>query len=343
MSKDSRFYKIMQVFKASVTKSPFKDSKKPFIESYFFYPNIWQKILSFMLLPISFFYFLIAFSLKTFGRKKDFGVKIISVGNLVSGGTGKTPFVIALCHFLESRLDSKDIYIILRGYKRASSGLVVVRDNTSVRSSVTESGDEAMLIAQNVRANVIVCERRALAIKRACAQNARVIILDDGYRFRFKKFDILLRPLMQPYFPFVLPSGYYRLPPRFYKRCDLLLNENADYTRLVDVVLADSIESKLCFKAGVRFILASAIANPSRLAFFTQNLNVIHTYFLSDHDNFSEEILQNLLEKYDADYILMTQKDYVKCETFSLPIALLRLRMKIDSNALQQIANFINC
>ncbi|MWV61360.1 tetraacyldisaccharide 4'-kinase [Helicobacter saguini] len=417
-----------------ISKNPNSSTQTTsFIESYFFYPSFWQKVLSFTLLPISFIYFLIAFGLKSFGRKKDFGVKIISVGNLVSGGAGKTPFVIALCEFLESkklgnlqvletkntdfsnkdsnqivessnidsiessRLDSNkknknsDIYIILRGYKRKSKGLVIVRDSSGIKCDVAQSGDEAMLIAQNVRSNVLVCENRSLAIMHAKSRGARLIILDDGYRFRFKKFDILLRPALQPFFPFTLPSGYYRLPPRFYKNCNLSLRENSDYTRFVDVEIVESkqnlqaqisplfsvggngrdiemqekfesanfhkntesnnldskklenIESNLQDSKNFTptFILATAIANPSRLQSYTQNLQICHKFFLNDHDEFDEQILKNLLEKYNANYILMTQKDYVKCEHFALPIALLKLKMKIDSKALQKISAFI--
>lgn len=315
-----------------------------FIESYFFYPNFWQKILSIALLPISFFYFIIAFFLKFAGKKKNFNVKIISIGNLVSGGSGKTPFCITLSKYLESK-NYTDIFIIMRGYKRASSGLKLVRDATSIRCDVADSGDEAMLIAMSVNACVIVAESRTEAINYAKSKGAKIIILDDGYRFRFVKFDILLRPAMRPFFDFTLPSGYYRLPPFFYKKCDLLLDENADYKRIVNVEFmkssTDSIQNDTKVTDSITFILATAIANPSRLESYTQNLRIAHKFFLNDHDTFDMEMLKKMLKKYNANYILMTSKDYVKCVDFSLPIAVLRLEMKIDSIALQKIIKFL--
>lgn len=335
------------------TKIDSKNLPKDFINSYFFYPNIFQKILSFALLPVSFIYFLIALLLKS-GKKKDFNIKIISIGNLLSGGSGKTPFCISLTKSLLNR-GYDDIFIILRGYKRASSGLVCVRDKEKILCDVAKSGDEAMLIAQSVPCSVIVSENRAKAIDYAKREGAKLVLLDDGYRFRFVKFDILLEPLSRPCFDFTLPSGYYRFPPSFYKKCDLHLKEGKDYKREVALRDLDSIKSQnqdsinlqnqdsTDSKNKKKYILATAIANPARLEPFLAKLsvNVVYRYFLSDHSDFSENILQNLMQKYNANYILMTQKDYVKCANFSLPIALLDLNLKIDSNALEKIIKFI--
>ena len=58
---------------------------------YFFRPNFFQILLAFLLLPLSFIYFLIVIFKKFTARKIDFGIKIISVGNLTLGGSGKTP------------------------------------------------------------------------------------------------------------------------------------------------------------------------------------------------------------------------------------------------------------
>ena len=73
-----------------------------------------------------------------FKRKitEDFGIDIISVGNLSVGGSGKTPLVSALA----SRYDS--VAIILRGYGRNSSGLFVVSNGTDILCDVEVSCDE---------------------------------------------------------------------------------------------------------------------------------------------------------------------------------------------------------
>ena len=70
-------------------------------------------------------------------KPQDFGVKIISIGNLNVGGSGKTPLVTTLA----SRY--KNVAIILRGYGRESRGLYVVKNRDDILCDVSVSGDEA--------------------------------------------------------------------------------------------------------------------------------------------------------------------------------------------------------
>lgn len=309
--------------------------KMGFIESYFFYPTIWHKILAFTLLPFSCIYALITIYKKRFTKKMIFDIKIISIGNLVSGGSGKTPFCITLTKYLQTK-EYTDIYVVLRGYKRKSKGLIHVSNNGKILCNVAQSGDEAMLIATQTKANVIVSESRIKALEYIQKKDSkqRIVILDDAYRFNLNKFDILLEPTLKPYFPFVLPSGYYRFPKSFYKKCDIHLKEDRDYKRSVSLLhLKDSsIKS--------RYILATAIANPSRLKPYLPN-NIVYEYYLADHGEFDCNTLKTLLEKYDATHILMTQKDYVKCNDFNLPFALLILDIQIESRALKHIESFL--
>lgn len=323
-----------------------QDSKRDFIESYFFYPSFLHKILAFLLLPISCIYAFVVMFRKYFTSYKSFDLKIISIGNLVSGGSGKTPFCISLINHLK-KCGYDDIYVILRGYKRKSKGLVQVSSDGKILCDVAQSGDEAMLIAMQTKSSIIVSENRVVALNYAKNHNAKIVILDDAYRFNFNKFDILLEPSVTPYFPFVLPSGYYRFPKFFYKKCDLHIKEGIGYTRKVkiyyptnnnDFSLKDFNNSSL--QDEKRFILATAIANPSRLQPFLPE-NIIYSYYLPDHASFTSDILQALLNKYNATHILMTQKDYVKCMHFDLPFALLMLNIEIDSNVLGKIESFL--
>lgn len=311
-------------------------NKMGFIESYFFYPSFWHKILAFALLPFSCIYALITLYKKCFAKKRNFNVKILSIGNLVSGGSGKTPFCIALTNYLQIK-GYTDIYVVLRGYKRKSKGLIQVSSNGGILVNVAQSGDEAMLIAMQTKASVIVSESRIKALEYIQTKDSKqsIVILDDAYRFNFNKFDILLEPKLKPYFPFVLPSGYYRFPESFYKKCDLHLKEDKDYKRSVSIshVKDSNRESK--------YILATAIANPSRLKPYLPD-NIIYEYYLADHAEFDLNTLKALLEKYEATHILMTQKDYVKCLDFNLPFALLMLDIKIESSALKSIESFLN-
>ena len=90
------------------------------IEKYFYKPSFLQKILAILLLPISIFYAFIATIRRKMAKFEDFDIPIISVGNLVLGGSGKSPFVIEIAK------DYPDSCIILRGYGRKSKGLQIV-------------------------------------------------------------------------------------------------------------------------------------------------------------------------------------------------------------------------
>ena len=141
-------------------------SKKNFhnwVNKYFYSPNFWQKLVSKLLLPLSYIYAFIVIIKKSLSKEKDLDIKIISVGNLIVGGSGKTPLTLALYkHFSKNY----KIFIILRGYKRSSKGLVEVCIDNKILVDVKQSGDEAMEYALN-NANVIVSENRINAIQKA--------------------------------------------------------------------------------------------------------------------------------------------------------------------------------
>ena len=139
-----------------------------------------------MLLPVSLLYGSLMWLRRVLAKPKDYGIPIVSIGNLIVGGSGKTPFVIELANRYE------DVAIISRGYGRESSGLVVVSQYGKIECDVKTSGDEAMLMAQSTQATVIVSENRAIAIKQAKDMKAKLIILDDGFnKVDIKKYDIL--------------------------------------------------------------------------------------------------------------------------------------------------------
>ena len=156
------------------------------VEKYFYNPNYIQKLLSFLLLPLSWIYCLgmyIRFKSKT---PIDFDIDIISVGNLSVGGSGKTPLVTALA------TKYTDAAVVLRGYGRKSKGLYVVKDRDSILCDVDISGDEAMIYAQKLQnAIVIVSEDRPNGILKAKEMGAKIVFLDDAYsKHDIKKLDM---------------------------------------------------------------------------------------------------------------------------------------------------------
>jgi tetraacyldisaccharide 4'-kinase len=197
------------------------------VERFFYSPSFGQKALSWSLYPLALLYCSFVRLRRKFASPKDYGLPVISVGNLIVGGSGKTPFTIALTKRLQ------DVAIVSRGYGRTSKGVVVVSQNGVIMSDVDRSGDEAMLMAKSLpHASVIVSEDRAKGIEKAKSMGAKVVILDDGFsKVNIKKFDILLKPSMLFENSFCLPVGPFREPPSYYKKADLVAVENIDYTR----------------------------------------------------------------------------------------------------------------
>lgn len=294
-----------------------------FVDSFFYKPNFFQKLLAILLLPISFLYLIASTLRRKFSIFQDFQIPIISVGNLVAGGSGKTPFII------EVAKGYKNAAIVSRGYKRKSKGLVVVSLKGKILVSQEEAGDEAYLIALKLKnASVIVCKKRHLAIKKAKELGCDVVFLDDGFRFCYKKLNIILKPKLQPYFNFCIPSGIYRENPNLYQEADILVQEGREYTREVRILHQTP-----------RMLLVTAIANPSRLDHFLPA--VVGKITLPDHSTFNKDFLEKKFKEYDATSLLVTQKDLVKMQDFNLPLSVLELQLKIKPQVTQKIKDYI--
>ena len=125
------------------------------VEDYLFFPNIFQQFISFLLLPFTFIYMLIIALKRANSKIIDFKIPIISIGNIIVGGSGKTPLSI----FLAKKYTN--VCVILRGYGRESKGLYVVSNKGKILEDIKISGDEARLLANSLpKATIIVSEDR---------------------------------------------------------------------------------------------------------------------------------------------------------------------------------------
>lgn len=306
------------------------------LENYLFFPNSFQKILSYLLLPLSFIYLLVILFKRLKASKIDFNIPIISVGNLTIGGSGKTPITIELAQ------NFNDICVILRGYGRESKGLFVVSLKGEIKVDVKTSGDEAMLLASTLKnATIIVSEDRVEAIKKAKELGCKIVFLDDGFsKYSIKKFDILLKPKDEPTNSFLIPSGAYREPKSFYKKANLVLKEDIDFKRVV-TIKKENKEVELPKKT----ILLTAISKPNRLLeFLPKN---IETIFFEDHHNFTKDEIDNILNNYRDFAIVTTQKDFVKLEKFNLKNLYImdlsiKISQKVDFTALKNYIKSYN-
>ncbi|WP_331775807.1 tetraacyldisaccharide 4'-kinase [Sulfurospirillum sp. 1612] len=296
------------------------------IETYLFYPStLWHYLLALILLPLSIIYSLIVICKRVCAKQRDFGVAIISIGNLTLGGSGKTPLTIEIAKHYDH------VAIILRGFGRQTQGMKLVAHNHKIYCDVFQSGDEAMEYATSLpHATVIVSEDRSEAIQYAKSLGCNIILLDDGFSKAYiKKFDILIRPKREPKLPFCIPSGAYREPIYLYHDADLVLQEDVDFKRVVNIENATE-----------QMVLVTGISKPNRLDEYLPK-NLIGKVYFEDHHAYHEEELSKIMSRFHATSILTTTKDAVKMEAFGFNLSIMKLNIEIKQSAIDKINAFL--
>ena len=259
---------------------------------------------------------------RAMAKEIEFGIPIISVGNIIVGGSGKTPITIKLASKYE------DSCVILRGYGRSSKGLFVVSLNGKILEDVKTSGDEAMLLANSLpKSTIIVSENRIKAILKAKELGCKIIFLDDGFsKYKIAKFNILLRPKNEPTNIFCLPSGGYREPKGFYSQADIELVEGKNFKRVISIK-KDGLITELPSKT----LLLTAISKPKRLLEFLPKDTKMISY--ADHYTFTKDDISKIEKEYSDFGIVTTGKDFVKLKEFNIKnLFLMDLDIEISQN-----------
>jgi tetraacyldisaccharide 4'-kinase len=283
-----------------------------FFEEMLFYPKWYHYPFILLLLPFSFLYMVIL-HFKFPKKYEDLGIPIISIGNIIIGGSGKTPVSIEIAN----KFKHLKPCVVLRGYGRKSKGLVVVSKNGEIKTDVDVSGDEAMEIALKTKASVIVSEDRKKAIEKAKDIGCGFVILDDGFDKPFKKLNIVIDEKIKN--PFTIPAGGYRFLRIALKYADIVLKENQNFKRVVKIPNGD--------------ILISGISKPKRLLKFWNK----EYKFFPDHYDFKKEDLKNYKDK----KIVTTMKDYVKLKKFGLNLEVIELKIELDLEVLNKINEYL--
>jgi tetraacyldisaccharide 4'-kinase len=154
-------------------------------------------------------------------EQKSYDIPIIAVGNLSTGGTGKTPMI----EYLVRQNKGKRIAILSRGYGRKTSGYREVH----VTDDALNVGDEPLQFKNKYGSEVIiaVCEKRVDGIDKLLAShNLDLILLDDAYQHRYVKAStyILLTSYDLPYFDdYLLPAGNLRESRSGAARADIIV------------------------------------------------------------------------------------------------------------------------
>lgn len=154
------------------------------------------------------------------------GIRVVSVGNLTVGGTGKTPAAAWMVKRLMQR--GRTPAIVSRGYGGAAgAGPVVV----SPDSRWEDVGDEPVLLAELTRAVVVVGSDRVAGARKAAELGADVAVLDDGFQHRrlARDLDVVLLDAADPFGNGrLLPAGPLREPAAALARAGIVVLTRAD-------------------------------------------------------------------------------------------------------------------
>lgn len=256
-------------------------------------------------------------------EQQDFPVPIIVVGNITVGGTGKTPLVIWLITCL--RQAGYRPGVVSRGFGGKQTAVHLVR----AQDSASEVGDEPLLIVQRTAVPLVIGRQRNAAIAHLLAQtDCNLVIADDGlqhYRMQRDLEIAVLDGARRFGNGYCLPAGPLREPPQRLQECDFVVAngtaKSGEYAMQMLgsklFALAGSKQQSLSDLNGQTVHAITGIGNPAR--FFTSlkqvGLNLIEHPF-PDHHAFAASDLNFA----DDLWILMTEKDAVKCRDFPAEI-----------------------
>lgn len=264
--------------------------------------------------------------------------KVISIGNLSVGGTGKTPHVE---FFAEKFYQEFKVAILLRGYGRKTKGFFLVNEN----STFLEVGDEALTYYRKFNDSVVVavCEKRVDGAKNILKlfPDVQLIILDDALQHRYihRDINVVLTEYNNPYFKdFILPAGRLREFKLGIKRADICIVtktiddiNSSDYQSFKDKIhLNDEriffskieygqlIDMKLneVVKVPENILLLTGIANPTPLYnYLSKSSKVIHKQFKDHHEFTAEDLVKihKIIDTFVGDIkIVTTEKDAMR-------------------------------
>lgn len=266
--------------------------------------------------------------------------KVISVGNIIMGGAGKTPHTIEIANnYINS---GKKTAILSLGYKgKLGYGLNVISDGNNIFHNPPLSADEPYMMATECpKAVVITGKSRQLSLEYAVKNfGTEIAILDDGFQHNKIKKDveILLLDYKNPISTgFIFPFGYLRQMPSAIKKADIIIFTRSDneiipekvkkYIDNKPVFFSNTITDKIIFNKNIidikdlnneSIVAFSAVASNKSFykSLLKHNLNVKYFKGLRDHSLPNKRFLDNIINfanKEKIKYIITTQKDYVK-------------------------------
>ncbi len=333
-----------------------------------------MKLLKLFLAPFVPLYAVIIYIRNLFFEKSIFksekvNAKVISVGNLTVGGSGKTPLVIYVTNLLKN--SGFKVGVLSRGYGRRSHGYKLVSKGDNILTTVEECGDEIYHTTLECEVPAAVSENRVEGAKKLITETKiDSIVLDDAFQHRWIARDIDLVIIDQSfvnkqsfYKQNLLPLGDFREDYNALNRSDaIILNRKffnkeeiksemqkhfegrktftAYYKAISFVDAVRKIEYHLDDFKGQDSLVISGIANPES---FLSVLNKVHVnthnkLVFRDHKNYSFKEVQQIRKEFyrtNSHSVVTTEKDAVKLSRFNrefddIEIFYLKINLCID-------------
>jgi tetraacyldisaccharide 4'-kinase len=324
------------------------------------YSNFFAKFLQFFLFILSLVYGLIIMILRFIYqiKPKHPGCKVISVGNITLGGTGKTVLVEYLTKYLLQQ--GRKVAILTRGYGKKG-----------IRKE--HMADEPQMLQKNLKdvPVIIDADRIRGAVKAVADFKVDTVILDDGFQqWRIKKdIDIVMVDATDPFGnQQMVPRGILREPLSALKRADIFmlaktnLNPNVeDIEEFLETLNPQALIAESAhYPVGLYLLgepektfgldmlraktvaLFSGIADPDSFEDLIESLgaNIGLSFKFPDHHNYSEEELEDIIQESrgkNIHTIITTEKDAarlyeLRVTSYELRILILRIELKITKN-----------
>jgi tetraacyldisaccharide 4'-kinase len=283
-------------------------------------------------------------------KSEKVDAKVISVGNINAGGSGKTPLVIFVSNLLKN--SGYKVGVLSRGYGRRSRGYKLVSKGEEILTSVQECGDEIYQTVLECKVAAAVSENRVKGAKRLVEETGiNTIVLDDAFQHRWIGRDVDLVVIDQSFVNNqrffthnLLPLGDLREGFRSLKRADaIILNRKFLEKEEIKSEMKNCFEEKKIFTSyynaisfvdavkkieydlddfkGQESLVVSGIANPQS---FLNILNKVHVNTLnklifSDHKNYTLKEVQQIRKQFyvtNSHSVVTTEKDAVKLSRF---------------------------
>lgn len=287
-------------------------------------------------------------------KPKKVNAFVISVGNLTTGGVGKTPIVSEIAKYFIGK--GEKVAIISRGYggKLSNKNINVISDGEKIFYNAKLAGDEPYWLATNTKGAVVITAKNRYKASQYAIEKFGVtkIILDDGFQHRrlHRDLDIVLMDSEKGFGnEKLLPAGPLREGTESFKRIDrlIIVSKSTDHAKSEKLARIMSkkmkVQTQVCrtepdyvyniktgghLDTGAEITALCAIGQPEQFFNFLKDYKIKAEIVFDDHHIYKEEEIPQGI-------IITTEKDAVKMLDFNrTDIYALKLKTAVDVGTL---------